>query len=105
MTRAPLNQGSYQQPSGPPTAIQEGQECSVLPQLRAAYYQLLAGGQTASIRDGDREQRFSRGDAKFMQQEIRRLGRMCEGHHRPFAIRAGGLNRRGWGCGGGYGGY
>jgi len=102
--RPPINQGCYEQQAGPPLSIAEGQECSVLPSLRAAYYALLAGNQTAQVRDGDRWQTFARGDATIMQQEIRRLERLCTGR-RPYAIRAGGYSPRGGYPGGYYGGY
>ncbi len=66
--------------------------CSLLPQLRAAYYQLLAGGATAEVRDGDRWMRYQRGDTKTLKAEIARLEMQCVNgrtSHRPRAIVAG----------------
>ncbi len=107
--RQPLQQGCFPQQSGPPTSIGAGNECAVLPQLKAAYYALLAGNQTAQVRDGERWQTYAKGDAKFLQQEIRRLEMICESNSRGGrAIRAGGLRKPGYGpygYGGGYGGY
>lgn len=51
--------------------------CALLPQLRAAYYALLAGEQTARVRDGDRWQDFHRGEAQLLRDEIRRLEYLC----------------------------
>jgi hypothetical protein len=51
--------------------------CAILPQLRAAYFDLLSGAQTAQIRDGERWRTFHKGDAKMLRDEIRRLEYMC----------------------------
>jgi hypothetical protein len=91
-SRPPLN-NSAPAPSGAPTAIGAGDQCSVLPSLRAAYYQMLAGAQTSQVRDSERWQSWSRGDAKTLQIEIRRLEQICESSSRPYAIRAGGIRR------------
>lgn len=88
--RPPLPQNGLPAPQGVPTAIDWNDQCAVLPMLRAAYYSLLAGNQTAKIRDGDREQHFAKGDAKFLQMEIRRLEILCGSDPTRRAIRAGG---------------
>ncbi len=99
--RAPLNQSAYPTPSGPPQAIFD--ECAVRPQLRAAYYQLLAGAQSAQVRDGDRWQTFQRGDNVELRKAIQRIEMTCDPRYRHGrAIRAGGYRRPMWG--GGYGG-
>jgi len=51
--------------------------CALLPQLRAAYYQLVAGQARAVIRNGEQWLEFQRGDAKTLQSEIRRLEIIC----------------------------
>lgn len=104
--RPPLNQSAYPQPSGPPTQLSHCDECAALPSLRAAYYQLIAGAQSAQVRDGERWQTFAKGDAKELRLAIQRLEIRCE-HNPRFgpgrAIRAGGFRRPMWGgYGGGY---
>jgi hypothetical protein len=63
--------------------------CAFLPQLRAAYYQLMAGQAYAEIRNGDMWTRFQRADAETLQREIRKLETICEGGHGGRAIRVG----------------
>lgn len=84
MTNSPNN-------SRPITEVTD--PCRLLPQLRAAYYALIAGQQTVEIRDGDRWRRFGKGDAKLLQEEIARLERRCgncRGGTLYFHDRAGG---------------
>lgn len=51
--------------------------CAVLAELRAAYYALLSGAQTAKVRDGDRWREFHRGNATSLRNEIAKLEYMC----------------------------
>jgi hypothetical protein len=99
-SREPLRQ-SPPTPAGPPTSIPAGGECSILPSLRAAYFSLLAGNQTAQTRDGERWQTWQRGDAKTLQIEIRRLEQICEESSRHGrSIRAGGIRKPWYGLNG-----
>lgn len=85
-------------PTGQQPAIEE-HPCAILPQLRAAYYSLLAGKQTQQVRDGERWQTWHAGNAKELKAEIRRLELMCESP-RKRAVRAGPYvpsNAPGWG--------
>ena len=52
--------------------------CAVLPELRAAYYSLLTGGQTAQTRDSDRWLTKHRGDPRVLREEIARLEIQCD---------------------------
>ena len=64
--------------------------CSMLNELRVAYYSLLVGRQSAQVRDGDRWQTFHRGDAKTLKAEIDRLEVQCDPRlSRARAIRVG----------------
>lgn len=101
-----MNQGACPpQPASMPSAIPDGMECSVLPALRAAYYQLLAGAQTAEVRFGDYWQSFAKGDARLLQQEVRRLEILCGPlAGRGRAVRVGGNRPHPWPSGNhGYG--
>jgi hypothetical protein len=86
--RPPLNRaGCYPQPSQVPQAIDD--PCKFLNSLRAAYYALLSGKQSAQIRDGERWQSFHRGDAKMLRAEITKLSIMCDPNMKSRAVRAG----------------
>lgn len=61
--------------------------CALLPQLRAAFYQLAAGQAKAVVRNGDQWLEFQKGDAKTLQHEVRRLEAICGGS-RVGAVRA-----------------
>jgi len=96
--RPPMKQGGYPLPQ----AQAYGDDCSVLPTLRAAYYQLLSGQSVSKVRHKDRETEWNRGDAKLLRDEIRRLETICTngglaGQGR--AIRAGGYRRPLYGYG------
>ncbi|WP_177248158.1 gpW family head-tail joining protein [Bradyrhizobium sp. Ghvi] len=58
----------------------------MLPQLRAAFYQLAAGQVKAVVRNGDQWLEFQKGDAKTLQHEVRRLEAIC-GASRVGAVR------------------
>lgn len=92
-----MNQGCNPSPAeGAATAISDADLCATLPQLRAAFYTLLAGSQTSRVRFGEHEIVYSKGDAKTLQSEIRRLETICApcgGTAR--AIRAGGYRGHG----------
>lgn len=60
--------------------------CAMLPQLRAAFYQLAAGQARAVVRNGDQWIEFQKGDAKTLQHEVRRLEVIC-GDSRHGAVR------------------
>ena len=64
--------------SGEPVPAVEN-PCSMLPQLRAAFYQLMAGQAKAVVRNGDQWMEFQKGDAKTLQHEVRRLETICGG--------------------------
>ncbi|MEK9282818.1 hypothetical protein MTR72_24840 [Bradyrhizobium sp. ISRA442] len=67
--------------------------CAMLAQLRAAYYQLLAGKALAQVRNGDMWTTWHRSDAKALQHEIRRLEVICEsGINTGRAVRVGPLH-------------
>ncbi len=51
--------------------------CAMLPQLRAAYYALIGGQQTAEIRDNNRILRFHAGNRAELKAEIRKLEALC----------------------------
>jgi hypothetical protein len=56
--------------------------------LRAALYRLMAGETKAVVRNNDQWIEFQRGDAKVLQQEVRRLEIICEpGGGRARAVR------------------
>ena len=64
--------------------------CAMLPALRAAYYQLLAGQARAQVRNGDMWTTWHRSDAKTLEREIRRLEVICEtGMNVGRAVRVG----------------
>ncbi len=86
--RRPLQGQCFSAGQQPPQAIDARQQCAILPALRAAYYSLLAGKQTAEVRNGDMWQTFQRGNAKELKAEIRRLEILCE-NPRKRAVRAG----------------
>ncbi|MBG0797104.1 hypothetical protein IYX23_05310 [Methylocystis sp. L43] len=73
--RAPLNQGCHSPPNAPPSEVHD--PCAMLPKLRAAYYALLAGAQSQEVRHGDMWQRWHKGEAKLLKQEIDRLSAIC----------------------------
>lgn len=73
--RSPLPGACFPQNPGRPTTVAD--PCSMLPALRAAHMALIAGQQTAEIRDGERVMRFHAGDAKQLRAEIRRLEMTC----------------------------
>ncbi|WP_424362977.1 hypothetical protein [Methylocystis parvus] len=90
--RPPLSSGCNSQPGqGTPTAISDADACAYLPQLRAAYYALLAGSQTQRVRYGEQEISYSRGNVELLRAEVRRLETLCgAGGGTARAIRAGG---------------
>jgi hypothetical protein len=96
--RAPLNQGCHPAANAPPSSVDD--PCAMLPKLRAAYYALLAGAQSQEVRHGEHWQRWHRGDAKLLKQEIDRLSAICPqsqgGSGGRFAVRAGGYYPRGF---------
>ena len=61
--------------------------CALLPQLRAALYQLMSGQQRAQVRYGDQWLTWQRGNAAELRDEVRRLEFMCS--NRPRAVRVG----------------
>lgn len=69
---------------GPTPAVTD--PCALLPQLRAAFYQLMAGQARAVVRNGDQWLEYQKGDAKTLQHEVRRLEAICGG--RIGAVRA-----------------
>ncbi|MGJ0426764.1 hypothetical protein [Methylocystis sp.] len=73
--RAPLNQGCHSPSSSLPSEVHD--PCAMLPKLRAAYYALLAGAQSQEVRHGDMWQRWHKGEAKLLKQELDRLTAMC----------------------------
>ncbi len=87
--RPPLNQGAFPAPQRAPSAVQENEQCAALPALRAAYYSLMAGGQTQQVRDGDRWQSFHPGNVRELKTEIRRLEIMCDPVQSRRAVQAG----------------
>lgn len=91
-SRPPLNQGCAGQPQqSTPTVISDADACGYLPQLRAAYYALLAGSQTQRVRYGEQEISYSRGNVEMLRAEMRRLEIICgAGGGTARAIRAGG---------------
>jgi hypothetical protein len=94
--RAPLNQGCHSPPSSPPSEVHD--PCAMLPKLTAAYYALLSVAQSQEVRHGEHWQRWHRGDAKLLKQEIDRLSAICPqsqgGSGGRFAVRAGGYYPR-----------
>lgn len=75
-------------PTGPTPAVEN--PCELLPQLRAAYFALIAGQARFEIRNGDQWLSFQRGDAKTLQHEIHRLEIICaSGANHGRAIRVG----------------
>lgn len=61
--------------------------CAVLPQLRAALYELMSGQARAEVRHGDQWFRWHRSDVKALQSEVRRLEIICESGGGGRAIR------------------
>lgn len=62
----------------------------MLPQLRAAYYALLAGQATAQIRFNDQWKTYHRPDTRTLALEIRRLEALCGADAlAPRAVRVG----------------
>ena len=51
--------------------------CALLPQLRAAFYALLAGQARAEVRNGDQWLKFQKADTDTLRHEVRRLELMC----------------------------
>ncbi|MEW6395293.1 MAG: gpW family head-tail joining protein [Pseudomonadota bacterium] len=74
-------------PSGAPPAVDD--PCAMLSALRAALYQLLSGQAKATVRNGDQWLEYHRGDAKVLQQEVRRLELICGSGNQGRAIRVG----------------
>lgn len=75
---------------GPPMTPAVADPCALLPQLRAAYYQLMAGQARAEIRNGDQWLKFQRADADALRHEIRRLEIICgDCGHGGRAVRVG----------------
>ncbi len=62
-------------PGGAVPAVDD--PCAMLPQLRAALYQLMAGQSRAEVRNGEQWQTWHRGSAKELQREVRRLELIC----------------------------
>ncbi|MGJ0534280.1 hypothetical protein [Methylocystis sp.] len=73
----------------------------MLPRLRAAYYALLAGAQSQEVRHGEHWQRWHRGEAKMLKQEIDRLSAICPqsqgGAGGRYATTMGGRGFNHWG--------
>lgn len=63
--------------------------CAVLPQLRAALYELMSGQARAEVRHGDQWLRWHRSDVKALQHEVRRLELICESGNAGRAVRVG----------------
>lgn len=67
--------------------------CAMLEYLRPAYYQLLAGERTVSVRFGDREVQYTSAAISDLRDEIQALEIACAEKNgtpqRRFAIRAG----------------
>ena len=64
--------------------------CALLPQLRAALYQLLAGQARAEVRNAAMWLKFQRADTDTLRHEVRRLELMCgECGHGGRAVRVG----------------
>lgn len=73
---------------GAPPAVDN--PCAMLPQLRAALYQLMAGQAKAEVRFGEQWTRWQRSDVKSLQHEVRRLEAICEsGINAGRAVRVG----------------
>lgn len=73
---------------GAPPAVDN--PCAMLPQLRAALYQLMAGQAKAEVRFGEQWTRWQRSDVKALQHEVRRLEVICEsGMNVGRAVRVG----------------
>lgn len=62
--------------------------CAMLPQLRAALFQLMSGQTRAEVRNGEQWMTWQRGDAKTLQREVRRLELICSDCG-PRAVRVG----------------
>lgn len=71
--------------------------CAILPQLRAALYELMSGQARAEVRHGDQWMRWHRGELKALQHEVRRLEIICEsGIRTGRAVRVGPHVPAGW---------
>lgn len=70
---------------GPAPAVDN--PCALLPQLRAAFYQLMAGQARAVVRNGDQWLEFHKGDVKTLQHEVRRLENICGGRIGAVRVR------------------
>lgn len=57
--------------------IADHQICQIIPELRAAYYSLLAGRQAFEIRFNERQTTFHKTDLYLLRDELRRLEVMC----------------------------
>lgn len=80
-------------PGGGTPAVEN--PCAMLPQLRAALYQLMAGQTKAEVRNGDQWLRWQRSDVKALQHEVRRLEMICEsGLNVGRAVQVGAHQRR-----------
>jgi gpW len=73
--------------------------CAAAEQLRAIYYQLLAGQSVVSVSFGDRQVTYSQVSMETLSQEISRLDAECQaketGWPTRFAMRLGSFARRG----------
>lgn len=57
--------------------IADNQICQIIPELRAAYYGLLAGRTANLVKFGERETTYHKTDIKLLRDELRRLEVMC----------------------------
>jgi hypothetical protein len=85
--------------SGPPDVIND--PCTYLGELRGALYALMTGRQTAMIRHGNYEQRFTHQSVVELQREIRRLEASCpRGPNNPHGGRIGSVRAGPYSTGG-----
>lgn len=64
--------------------------CALLPQLRAALYQLMAGQQRSEVRNGDQWLVWHQGNVAELRKEVRRLEMICGANaFQPRAVRVG----------------
>lgn len=64
-------------PRGGATPPAVDDPCALLPQLRAALYQLMSGQQRSEVRNGDRWLVWHQGNVKELRAEVRRLEMTC----------------------------
>jgi hypothetical protein len=64
--------------------------CALLPQLRAALYQLMAGQARSQVRNGEQWLTWHQGNVKELRAEVRRLELLCSANaNAGRAIRVG----------------